>query len=93
MKRKKMLAVSLVLLVILLLAGLAFAQASPNFDGAWSRFASGGGTRQSEHTQVQDILGQWVSQSPVSTNAQIVTDFFWAGDAIPVRLYLPLVRH
>ncbi|MFZ6030629.1 MAG: hypothetical protein ACOYYS_23225 [Chloroflexota bacterium] len=96
MKHKTKLAVSLAALALLLFASIAasvaFAQTSHHFSAVWSRFASGGGERQSTHYQAQDILGQWVSESPSSTNAQVVTNFFY-DDALP-KLYLPIiVRH
>lgn len=97
MKHKTKLAVSLAALAILLFASIAVnvvsAQTSGHFDAVWSRFASGGGERQSANYLAQDILGQWVSESPSNADAQVVTDFFYAWEDAP-RLYLPLViRH
>ena len=37
--------------------------------------ASGGGTRQSANYIIQDILDQWVSESPASTIAHLVAGF------------------
>jgi hypothetical protein len=42
----------------LLLASVALGQVSASFDAAWSRFANGGGQRQSTSYLVQDIIGQ-----------------------------------
>ena len=94
MKPKTKLALSLVALALLFFAGLAasvaFAQTSPQFDAVWSRIASGGGERQSANYLAQDILGQWISQSPTGANTQVATDFFFASDA-QTQIYLPIV--
>ncbi len=91
MKPKIKRTAGLVLLAVLLLAGIVSAQTSTNFDAAWARFASGGGLRQSANNQAQDIVGQWVAQSPASANAKIVTDFYWAGDRFAQQVYLPIL--
>jgi hypothetical protein len=91
MKRKTILAAGLAVLVILLFTSMTSAQTSVNYDAVWSRFAAGGGTRQSTNYMVQDILGQWVFENPASPSAQIITDFFWAGDSILQQRYLPVI--
>jgi len=94
MKHNEKLAVGLAFLVILIFTSLAFAQTSPNFEVLLSRFASGGGLRVSENYLAQDILGQWISESPASIHAQIITNFFWTGVGNPQQLYLPVItRH
>jgi hypothetical protein len=80
----------ILVLLCMLLVGVFQAWAAPAFEAVWSRLASGGGERAASHYEVQDILGQWLSSSPAGTNAQVVTDFFWAGDT-GQQVYLPLV--
>lgn len=83
-----------ILPVLLLCTAMAFAYISAHFETAWSRFAGGGGTRQSANYEVQDILGQWVLETSTGPNAQIVSGFFWTGDSPPQPIYLPtVIRH
>jgi hypothetical protein len=92
MQHKLKYAIGIALVLGFLLAGNALGQVSAGFDARWSRFASGGGERQSANYLVQDILGQWVSQSPVSANARIITDFYSAGDTAGAQLFIPILR-
>lgn len=71
MSRHRIVIIALGVLAVLLLAGIAAAQSSPNFDLWWSALTGGGGTRQSASFQVQDALGQWVAGSAQSTNFQV----------------------
>jgi hypothetical protein len=92
MGQRQTLKIGLVLLLLGLLVSIVVAQVSSNFDAKWSRLAGGGGDRQSANHQIHDIVGQWLSLSPTSTNSLVVTDFFWSGDIqTEWELYLPLL--
>jgi len=90
MKRTKILAVALTLLLLLLSIHVALAHISANYEILWSRFASGGGERESPTFLTQDIVGHWITGSSASTNAQIVADFYW-GEEAAFRQLLPIV--
>lgn len=85
---------TLFLLSLTTLGGIVLAQTSSNFNTIWNRLASGGNEgRQSENYMTQDIVGQWLSESPSSENAHIITNFFWADEEsiLQERTYLPIV--
>ncbi len=62
----------------LLLAGVAVAQVSTNFDLSWHLLSGGGGSRTSTNYQVDDSLGLVVGQSSSSANFDLAPGF-WPG--------------
>ena len=68
-RRRKLILIGLLLLVIVTAfsaTGIAFAQASPNFDLAcWSIFSAGGGATYSDSYTMVSALGQWYGATAV----------------------------
>ena len=69
------------LLVGLMLAGVALAQVSTNYDLSWHVLSSGGGERESANYLVQDTLAQLASGPSTSTNF-LVRAGYWYGVAV-----------
>ena len=86
---KKAIYIFLGTVCLIALSGAVLAQVSFSYDVRWSRFASGGGERQSGSFVTQDILGQWIYGNPSSTNHEIVVEFFDAD--FPFEVYLPTI--
>lgn len=90
MKRVMIWILALFLALALIIPVLA--QVSPNFDLGWHALSGGGGSRQSTHYQIDDVLGQWPDGLSSSANYQIDPGFWHVGRVIePRRLYLPVV--
>jgi hypothetical protein len=75
MSRRRITVIAFGLIITLLLAGIAAAQISPNFDLHWSFLNSGGGERLSASNRVQDSLGQWVAGVASSANYRLEGGF------------------
>jgi hypothetical protein len=89
---KQMLLIGMVgLLVALLLASVAFAQTSTNFDLSWHVLAGGGGRADSTHYAMNGTAGQAVVG--FSDNASYgMQSGYWSGTSLPgYGVYLPLV--
>ncbi len=76
--RRQIVVLALVALGAMALAGVVWAQVSPNFDLRWSLLAGGGGQQGSTVYVVQNTLGQMVGGTMASSNARIEAGF-WAG--------------
>ena len=82
--------------VLLLLAGSALAQSSPNHRLEWSTTSGIGSTASSAHYNVQGTLGTSLGDDPPTSTSFRVQDGFWIGfsDGGPIYeqwIYLPLV--
>lgn len=83
----------LLLLLILALAVPVLAQISANFDLNWHVLSGGGGPRNSDQYQIDDVLGQWPDGRASSARYQIDPGFWHAGRVQEDRrLYLPVVK-
>ena len=81
----------LLLLLALLMAAPVLAQISANFDLGWHVLSGGGGARNSNHYQVDDVLGQWPDGLTESDQYRIEPGFWHTGSVRAERqLYLPL---
>lgn len=65
-------------LLLLLAAGVAWAQVSTNYDLSWHVLSGGGGSRSSAAYRVDDSLGQWPG-NPSASAAYRVDPGFWPG--------------
>jgi hypothetical protein len=82
MSRHRILIIGLGLIAGLLLAGIAVAQVSTNYDLHWSFLNSGGGERSSSGYRAQDSLGQWAAGLASSASYRVESGF-WPGVAQP----------
>jgi hypothetical protein len=81
MSRHRILMIALGLTAALLLAGIAVAQVSTNYDLHWSFLNSGGGERTSTAYRAQDSLGQWAVGAASSAGYRVESGF-WPGAAV-----------
>ncbi len=93
--RSRLLPLAAIFLVGLLVAGVAWAQVSPNFDLSWHVVAGGGSNMTSANHQVRSTLGQF-SIGPASSAGYRVGSGYWYGirrEVQPVgyTIYLPIV--
>ena len=61
----------LLLLLALVLAAPVLAQISAHYDLGWHLLSGGGGTRNSPHYQIDDVLGQWPDGRSSSAHYQL----------------------
>jgi hypothetical protein len=80
MARKRLTVWAIGLAAALVLAGVALAQISTNFDLSWHLLSGGGGSRGSTHYELDDTLGQW-AEGPSSSAGYEISPGFWYGVA------------
>ena len=93
MKRLRIVVYGLTVLVILSVAGIAWAQTSPGYDSRWHALGAGGseGMTSGQHT-VQSTLGQ-VAIGPAASGTTSAGIGYWYGirSGDIYRIYLPLI--
>lgn len=89
--RSRLLTGAVVALAVLLLAGTAWAQVSPNFDLSWHVLGGGGreGMSSGSH-QINGTLGQFAIGPAASTNHSLGAGY-WYGVGRGFSLYLPIL--
>jgi len=75
MQLRQLTPILLAFLGSLVVAGIALAQASPNFDLSWFTLASSGGVRQSPNYVVEDSFGQWAGDVATASSTQLLGGF------------------
>lgn len=68
----------IIFILILALITPVLAQVSTHFDLGWHIMSGGGGSRGSEHYQVEDVLGQW-ADGPSASDEFMIQPGFWPG--------------
>jgi hypothetical protein len=83
----------LLLLLLLAVAVPVLAQLSAHVDADWHVLSGGGGSRNSHHFQIDDVLGQWPDGRSTSAIYQVDPGFWYSGRVHDgKRTYLPVVR-
>jgi hypothetical protein len=82
----------LLILLVLAVAVPVLAQLSANYDAGWHVLSGGGSSRNSQHFQIDDVLGQWPDGRSTGAIYQ-VDPGFWHSGRVPdgKRTYLPLI--
>ncbi len=89
---KHVVVASLLLLLLTLTVVAALAQVSPHFDLSWNLFSGGGGSRQSENVQIDDVLGQWADGRSRSDRYRLDPGFWYSGSPSPAQnQFVPVV--
>lgn len=90
-KMKKFL-MGLLLIAVLALGTVVWAQTSGSYNLTWSVIGGGGGSSSSASYEVEGTVGQAVASGAVgaSSSSYQLSSGFWFADA-PIRLYLPTI--
>lgn len=89
MRRKYLIACSII--CVILLASVALAQVSTNFDAGWWVVSSGGGMRQSTAYLIEDAVGQQAGDVAVGSTTVIESGFLAGVTTHSTAVYLPVV--
>jgi hypothetical protein len=95
MDRLRVIVCGLIVLVILSVAGIAWAQTSPGYDNRWHVLGAGGSEgMSSEYHTVHSTLGQFAI-GPAASGRTSVGSGYWYGirSSAAYRIYLPIIEH
>ena len=95
MDRLRVIVCGLIVLVILSVAGIAWAQTSPGYDNRWHVLgAAGSEGMSSEYHTVHSTLGQFAI-GPSTSGLTSTGSGYWygIGPRATYRIYLPIIEH
>lgn len=92
MKKRILIASALLLALLIITLGGAWAQTSASFNLEWHVIGGGGQPLSSAHYMVNSTAGQGVASPPYSLSASyVVCAGYWCSPALTIDVFLPLV--